>query len=152
MIGTLLPIAPPSCQPAPIPARGAYQAYRETPASSGPTLRIRSAIAAAGFELQLVSSVALAQTRDALHNSLEKNDPEDAQVILRILLIDAVQIFHDPPVAGTSDIQELSKTYEMVARSKTQLQHRILTHCLPLSTAQRQIASSFTRLYTKRLV
>ena len=35
-------------------------------------------------------------------------------------------------VAGTSDIQELSKTYEMVARAKTELWHRILTHYLPL--------------------
>jgi hypothetical protein len=35
-------------------------------------------------------------------------------------------------VAGTADIQELSKTHEIVSRSKTELWHRILTHCLPL--------------------
>lgn len=90
------------------------------------------ALGAAGFELKLISSVALARTREALHNSWDKNDPKDAQVILRMLEIGAVQIFHDPLVAGTCDIQEISKTYEMVARGKTELWHRILTHYLPL--------------------
>ena len=32
----------------------------------------------AGFELKLVSSVALARTREALHNSWDKNDPKVA--------------------------------------------------------------------------
>lgn len=91
------------------------------------------ALGATGFELKLVSSVALARTRGALHNSWDKNDPKDAQVILPMLEIGAVQVvFHDPLVAGTGDIQELSKTYEMVARAKTELWHRILTHYLPL--------------------
>lgn len=86
----------------------------------------------AGFDLKLVSSVALARTREALHNSWDKNDPKDAQVILHMLQIGAVQIFHDPMVAGTNDIQELSKTHDAVSRSKTELWHRILTHYLPL--------------------
>ena len=86
----------------------------------------------AGFELKLVSSVGLARTREALHNSWDKNDPKDAQVILHMLEIDAVQFFHDPMVAGTNDIQELSKTHEIISRSKTELWHRILTHYLPL--------------------
>jgi transposase len=90
------------------------------------------ALGAAGFELKLVSSVALARTREALHNSWDKNDPKDAQVILHMLQIGAVQVFQDPLVVGISDIQELSKTYEMVARAKTELWHRILTHYLPL--------------------
>jgi hypothetical protein len=90
------------------------------------------ALGSAGFDLKLVSSVALARTREALHNSWDKNDPKDAQVILHMLQIGAVQVFHDPLVAGTCDIQELSKTYEMVARAKTELWHRILTHYLPL--------------------
>jgi transposase len=66
----------------------------------------------AGFGLNLVSSVALARTREALHNSWDKNDPKDAQVILHMLRIGAVQIFQDPMVAGTNDIQELSKTHD----------------------------------------
>ena len=77
-------------------------------------------------------ATALARTREALHNSWDKNDPKDAQVIPQMPQIGAVQIFHDPLVAGTSDIQELSKTYEMVARAKTELWHRILTPYLPL--------------------
>ena len=86
----------------------------------------------AGFELKLVSSVGLARTREALHNSWDKNDPKDAQVILHMLEIGAVQFFHDPLVTGVADIQELSKTHEIVSCSKTELWHRILTHYLPL--------------------
>ena len=86
----------------------------------------------AGFELKLISSVSLARTREALHNSWDKNDPKDAQVILHMLEIGAVQFFHDPLVSGIHDIQELSKTHEMVSRAKTQLWHRVLTHYLPL--------------------
>lgn len=33
---------------------------------------------AAGFELRLISSVALARTREALHNGWDKNDSKDA--------------------------------------------------------------------------
>ncbi len=86
----------------------------------------------AGFELKLISSVALARTREALNNSWDKNDPKDAQVILHMLEIGAVQFFHDPLTAGINDIQELSKTHEIVSRAKTELWHRILTHYLPL--------------------
>lgn len=39
----------------------------------------------AGFEVRLVSSMAAARTREALHNSWDKNDPKDAQVILHML-------------------------------------------------------------------
>ena len=36
----------------------------------------------AGFELNLVSSVGLARTREALHISWDKNDPKDAEKLL----------------------------------------------------------------------
>ncbi|WP_189683188.1 transposase, partial [Seohaeicola zhoushanensis] len=49
-----------------------------------------------------------------------------------MLEIGAVQFFHDPLVVGIDGIQELSKTHEIVSRSKTELWHRILTHYLPL--------------------
>jgi transposase len=39
----------------------------------------------AGFDVKLISSMALARTREALHNGWDKNDPKDAQVILLIL-------------------------------------------------------------------
>ncbi len=64
----------------------------------------------AGFTLRLVSSVALARTREALHNGWDKNDPKDAQVILHMLRIGATQTYADPLVTGINDIQELSNT------------------------------------------
>jgi transposase len=87
---------------------------------------------AEGFALRLVSSVALARTREALTNGWDKNDPLDAQVILHMLRIGATQTFHDPLAHGLNDIQELSKTHEIVSRAKTELWHRLLTHYLPL--------------------
>ena len=50
----------------------------------------------AGFEVKLVSSVALARTREALNNSWDKNDPKDAQVILHMMQIGNEQFYHDP--------------------------------------------------------
>jgi len=89
-------------------------------------------LSSVGFEIKLISSVALARTREALHNSWDKNDPKDAQVILHMMLIGAEQFYHDPLVHGTNDIQELSKTHDMISKAKTELWHRILTHYLPL--------------------
>jgi hypothetical protein len=86
----------------------------------------------AGFDTRLVSSMALARTREALHNGWDKNDPKDAQVILHMLRIGASQHYHDPLLAGINDVQELSKTHEAISRSKTEVLHRILTHYLPL--------------------
>lgn len=86
----------------------------------------------AGFDVRLVSSMALARTREALHNGWDKNDPKDAQVILHMLRIGASQRYHDPLVAGINDIQELSKTHEVISKAKTEVLHRILTHYLPL--------------------
>lgn len=86
----------------------------------------------AGFDLRLVSSVALARTREALHNGWNKNDPRDAQVILHMLRIGATQRYHDPLAHGVHDLQEISKTHEFIARTKTQLIHRLETHHLPL--------------------
>ena len=86
----------------------------------------------AGCELRLISSVALARTREALHNGWDKNDPKDAQVILHMLRIGATQRYVDPLASGINDLQELSKTHETISRIKTQTWHRILTHYLPL--------------------
>jgi transposase len=86
----------------------------------------------AGVSLRLVSSVALARTREALHNGWDKNDPKDAQVILHMLRIGASQVYLDPLRAGINDIQELSNTHEVISKAKTELWHRLLTHYLPL--------------------
>src|ERR1043165_108757 len=76
--------------------------------------------------------MALARTREALHNGWDKNDPKDAQVILHMLGIGATMVYQDPLVAGINDLQELSKTHEVVSKAKTELWHRLLTHYLPL--------------------
>lgn len=89
-------------------------------------------LAAAGFDMKLVSSVSSPRTREALHNSWDKNDPKDAQVILHLMEIGNTQLYYDPLAYGTNDIQELSKTHDIVSKSKTELWHRILTHYLPL--------------------
>jgi transposase len=85
-----------------------------------------------GFQLRLISSLALARTREAMHNSWDKNDPKDAQVMLHLLRSDLTQHYHDPLVHSLNDLQELSKTYHQVSLEKTRLQHRLLTHYLPL--------------------
>ena len=89
-------------------------------------------LAQAGFDVRLVSSVALARTREALHNGWDKNDPKDAQVILHMLRIGAAKVYHDPLARGINDIQELSMTHEVVSKAKTEALHRIQTHYLPL--------------------
>ncbi|KAB2834534.1 MAG: IS110 family transposase, partial [Caedimonadaceae bacterium] len=86
----------------------------------------------AGFDVRLISSVAMARTREALHNSWDKNDPKDAQVILHMLKLGVSQYYHDPIKANINDIQELSKTHEIISRAKTEVWHRLLTHYLPL--------------------
>ena len=73
----------------------------------------------ARFEVRLISSLALARTREALHNGWDKNDPKDAQVILHMLRINASQRYHDPLAAGINDVQELSKTHEAVSKANT---------------------------------
>ena len=62
-----------------------------------------------GFALRLIPTLALARTREAMHNSWDKNDPKDAQVILHLLKTGLSQIWHDPMVNGTNDAQELSQ-------------------------------------------
>lgn len=68
-----------------------------------------------GFDVRSVSSIAVARTREALHNSWDKNDPKDAQVILHLLRNGNTQRFYDPLVEQTNDLQELSKTHFQVS-------------------------------------
>ena len=86
----------------------------------------------AGFHLCLVSSLAVARTREALYNSWDKNDPKDAQVILQLLKNGTTQRYLDPMVTGHQDLQEMAHTYQQVSRRKVRLQHSLITHHLPL--------------------
>jgi len=72
----------------------------------------------AGFTVRLIASMALARTRETLHNRWDKNDPKDAQVILHMLGIGATMVYQDPLAAGISDLQELSKTHEVVSKPR----------------------------------
>ena len=87
---------------------------------------------AEGFEVVLVSSVAGARLREAIFNSWDKNDPKDAQVIMRLLKQGMTQRYCDPLLMRTHDLQELSKTYHHIACTRTRLQHVLLTHYLTL--------------------
>ena len=71
--------------------------------------------------------MALASTREALHNGWDKNDPKDAKVILHMLRIGASTVYSDPGCGRLNDLQELSKTHDMVSRAKTELWHSLLT-------------------------
>lgn len=68
----------------------------------------------------MIESAARPRTHiEAPQDSWDKNDPKDAQVILHMLENGVVQFFHDPLTGGTAEIQELSKTHEIVSFSKT---------------------------------
>ena len=98
----------------------------------------------AGFHLCLVSSIAVARTRDALYNSWDKNDPKDAQVILHLLKNGTTQRYLDPLMTGYQDLQEIAKTYQQISLRKVRLQHSLVTHHLPLyfPEAERYLHSS----------
>lgn len=85
-----------------------------------------------GFNVHLISSIATARTRDAHYNSRDKNDQRDTHVILHLLKSGATQYYYEPLIHATNDIQELSNTYNRITYRKTQLQHSILNHYLPL--------------------
>jgi transposase len=86
----------------------------------------------AGFRLRLISSVALARTREAIHSGWDKNDPKDSQVMLHMLKTGLTQRYYDPLEQGINDWQELSKTHEVISKAKTEAMHRLQTHYLPL--------------------
>ncbi len=108
----------------------------------------------AGFHLALVSSLAVARTREALYNSWDKNDPKDAQVILHLLKNGTTQRYLDPLVTGHLDLQEMANTYQQISLRKVRLQHSLLTHHLPLyfPEAERYLHSSRAEWFTALLL
>lgn len=85
-----------------------------------------------GFNVHLISSVALARTREAIHNGWDKNDSKDAQVMLYMLANGQVQRYYDPLQQGSNDWQELSKTHDAISSAKTEVLHRLMTHYMAL--------------------
>ena len=82
----------------------------------------------AGFRLCLVSSLAVARTREALYNSWDKNDPKDAQVILHLLKNGTTQRYLDPLVTGHQDLQEMANTYQQVSSKGRDRLQEIRSH------------------------
>jgi transposase len=85
-----------------------------------------------GFALRLISSLAVARTRDVLYNSWDKNDPNDTQVLLHLLKTGVSLRYHDPLVHAVNDVQELAQTHYQVSLRKVRVQHSIMTHYLPI--------------------
>lgn len=85
------------------------------------------------FNVRFLSSISVARTREALHNSWDKNDPKDAQVILHLMKTGITQYFYDPVVEGTNDIQA-GNTHFQISLRKVKLQHSLLNHYLLPST------------------
>jgi transposase len=106
-----------------------------------------------GFELRLISSLAVARTRDAVFNSWDKNDPKDTQVLLHLLKTGVTQRYHDPLVHAVNDLQELAQTHGQVSLRKVQVQHSIMTHYLPLyfPEADRYYTNSRAQWFTHLL-
>lgn len=108
----------------------------------------------AGFKVHLVSALAAARTREALHNSWDKNDPKDAQVILHLLKTGIVQIYHDPLIHQFNDAQELAKTYHQISLRKVKVQHSMINHYLALyfPEAEKYLQSSRAKWFSNLLL
>jgi len=79
-------------------------------------------------DLKCISSIVAARTREALHNSWDKNDPKDAQVILYLLKHNLTQIYHDPYKERTIDVQELAGKHYQISQRRTEIRHSIINH------------------------
>jgi len=86
----------------------------------------------AGFTVHLVSSLAVARTREALHNSWDKNDSKDTGVILHLLKTGVLQKYYDPLLHQFNDTQEIAKAYQQISLRKVRVQHSIINHYLVL--------------------
>ena len=98
----------------------------------------------AGFALRLVSSVALARTREALHNGWDKNDPKDAQVILHMLKIGATQAYCDP-ICSASTTSRSCQRRTRSSRRRRRSSGTDCSHIICRSIFPRLLASLATR-------
>ena len=98
----------------------------------------------AGFHLCLVSSIAVARTREALYNSWDKNDPKDAQVILHLLKNGTTQRYLDPLITGHLDVQEMANTVSagLPAEGPAAASPRHASFAVVLSRGRRYLHSS----------
>lgn len=80
------------------------------------------------IELKCISSIVAARTREALHNSWDKNDPKDAQVILYLMKQKLTQIYYDAFTEKSLNIQELASKHFQITLKRTELRHSIVNH------------------------
>jgi hypothetical protein len=85
----------------------------------------------AGFYLSLVSSIAVARTREALCHSWKSKDPNYAQVILRLLKNGTTQPYLEPLVTVYQNPGD-ADTYQPVSLRKMRIHHSLVTDHLPL--------------------
>ena len=104
--------------------------------------------------LDRLDAITQSKTREAIFNSWDKNDPKDAQVILHLLKTNITQVYYDPLINQTNDLQELSKTLEQLSLRKMKVQHSIFTHYLPLyfPEAQQYFHSSRAHWFSNLLL
>lgn len=86
----------------------------------------------AGFELVLLSSVSAARYREASYGTTDKNDRKDSIVLLEMMKHGMTQRYIEPSHSQVHNYRELSNIYHQVVRNRTQAQHQLLTHFLPL--------------------
>lgn len=86
----------------------------------------------ADFETVLLSSVAAARFREATFGTTDKNDKKDSVVLLKLMQQGIVQRYFEPSHSEIHNYRELSMMYHQVTRARTQAQHQLLTHFLPL--------------------
>jgi len=89
-------------------------------------------LAEAGCSCYLVSSLSCARAREMLHNTWDKNDRKDANVVLYLMKQGIAEPFHDPLVHGVMDIQELSNTYHQLQKARTRLLNSLFNHYVAL--------------------
>ncbi|WP_046077959.1 IS110 family transposase [Halomonas sp. HG01] len=89
-------------------------------------------LAHAGIPVHLASSLAGARVREALYTSWDKHDRKDARVLMYLLTQGMTHPFHDPLREGYFDLQEISNTYQQIARARTRCQHSLVNHYLAL--------------------
>ncbi len=93
---------------------------------------IAYALADAGVNVHLASSLTCARVREAIYNSWDKHDRKDAKVIMYLLEKGMTKPFHDPLLAGYLDVQELSNAYHQISITRTRCQNSLVNHYLTL--------------------
>lgn len=80
----------------------------------------------------LVSSLSCARAREMLHNTWDKNDRKDANVVLYLMNQKIMQPFHDPLISGIFDAQELCNTYHQISLARTRCMNSLFNHYVTL--------------------